>query len=250
MDLGLRDKVAVVTGAGSGIGEAVALSLAEEGARLIATDLNGEAAEATAAEVNAQGGRALGMALDVTQYDAARAMVQHVIDQYGRLDVLVNCAGAWRVNLFVDSQPDDWAFEVNVCFMGVVNCTRAVLDPMIAQNSGKIVNISSDAGRVGEVRQAVYSGAKAAVIGFSKAVAKEVGRYNVHVNCVCPGFTKTPATTDRLDPELEARIVRFYPLRKLGVPEDVAKVVSFLASEGASHVTGQTISVSGGYSMV
>lgn len=250
MDLGLRNKVAVVTGAGSGIGEAVALSLAEEGVCLIATDLNGETAEATAAEVNAQGGQALGMALDVTRYDAARAMVQQVIDQYGRVDVLVNCAGAWRVNLFVDSQPDDWAFEVNVCFMGVVNCTRAVLDPMIAQNGGKIVNISSDAGRVGEVRQAVYSGAKAAVIGFSKAVAKEVGRYNIHVNCVCPGFTKTPATTDRLDPELEARIVRFYPLGKLGVPEDVAKVVSFLASEGASHVTGQTISVSGGYSMV
>lgn len=250
MDLGLRDKVAVVTGAGSGIGEAVALSLAEEGVRLIATDLNGETAEATAAEVNAQGGQAFGMALDVTRYDAAQAMVQQVINRYGRIDVLVNCAGAWRLNLFVDSQPDDWAFEVNVCFMGVVNCTRAVLDPMIARNGGKIVNISSDAGRVGEVRQAVYSGAKAAVIGFSKAVAKEVGRYNIHVNCVCPGFTKTPATVDHLDPELEARIVRFYPLRKLGVPDDVAKVVSFLASEGASHVTGQTISVSGGYSMV
>ena len=177
-------------------------------------------------------------------------MVQQVVQQFGRIDVLVNCAGAWRVNLFVDSQPADWAFEVNVCFMGVVNCTRAVLDPMIAQQGGKIVNISSDAGRVGEVRQAVYSGAKAAVIGFSKALAKEVGRYNIHVNCVCPGFTKTPATTERLTPDLEERIVRFYPLRKLGVPEDVAKVVTFLASDGASHVTGQTISVSGGYSMV
>jgi 2-hydroxycyclohexanecarboxyl-CoA dehydrogenase len=218
--------------------------------RLVATDLNSVTADATAAEVNAQGGRAIGMELDVTNYGAARAMVQQVVQQYGRIDVLVNCAGAWRVNLFVDSQPEDWAFEVNVCFMGVVNCTRAVLDPMIVQNGGKIVNLSSDAGRIGEVRQAVYSGAKAAVIGFSKAVAKEVGRYNIHVNCVCPGFTKTPATTDRLDPELEARIVRFYPLRKLGVPEDVAKVVSFLASDGASHVTGQTISVSGGYSMV
>lgn len=250
MDLGLRDKVAVVTGAGSGIGEAVALSLAEEGVRLVATDMNGETSAATVAEVNAQGGKAISMALDVTDYEAAQAMVQQVVRQYGRIDVLVNCAGAWRVNLFVDSQPDDWAFEVNVCFMGVVNCTRAVLDPMIAQNGGKIVNISSDAGRVGEVRQAVYSGAKAAVIGFSKAVSKEVGRYNIHVNCVCPGFTKTPATTDRLDPDLEARIVRSYPLRKLGVPEDVAKVVSFLASDGASHVTGQTISVSGGYSTV
>jgi 2-hydroxycyclohexanecarboxyl-CoA dehydrogenase len=250
MDLGLRDKVVVVTGAGSGIGQAIALSLAGEGARVVAADLQGDTAAATATAAQGQGGTAFGVALDVTNYAQAQAMVQQVVEQCGRIDVLVNCAGAWRVNLFVDSQPADWAFEVNVCFMGVVNCTRAVLDPMIAQQRGKIVNIASDAGRVGEVRQAVYSGAKAAVIGFSKAVAKEVGRYNIHVNCVCPGFTKTPATSERLTPDLEERIVKFYPLRKLGVPEDVAKVVTFLASEGASHVTGQTISVSGGYSMV
>jgi 2-hydroxycyclohexanecarboxyl-CoA dehydrogenase len=192
----------------------------------------------------------MGLLLDVTNYAQVRQAMQQVQQQWGRIDILVNCAGAWRINLFVDSQPEDWAFEVNVCFMGVVNCTRAVLDTMIAQQSGKIVNIASDAGRVGEVRQAVYSGAKAAVIGFSKAVAKEVGRYHIHVNCVCPGFTKTPATLGRLDPDLEARIVRLYPLGKLGVPEDVARVVTFLASDGASHVTGQTISVSGGYSMV
>jgi 2-hydroxycyclohexanecarboxyl-CoA dehydrogenase len=250
MDLGLHDKVVVVTGAGSGIGQAIALSLASEGARVVAADLQGDTAAATATAAQGQGGTACGVALDVTNYAQAQAMVQQVVEQCGRIDVLVNCAGAWRVNLFVDSQPADWAFEVNVCFMGVVNCTRAVLDPMIAQQRGKIVNIASDAGRVGEVRQAVYSGAKAAVIGFSKAVAKEVGRYNIHVNCVCPGFTKTPATSERLTPDLEERIVKFYPLRKLGVPEDVAKVVTFLASEGASHVTGQTISVSGGYSMV
>jgi 2-hydroxycyclohexanecarboxyl-CoA dehydrogenase len=250
MDLGLRDKVAVVTGAGSGIGQAIALSLAREGARVVAADVHSATATATATTVYSQGGTAFGLPLDVTDYAQAQAMVQQVVQQCGRIDVLVNCAGAWRVNLFVDSQPADWAFEVNVCFMGVVNCTRAVLDPMIAQQSGKIVNISSDAGRVGEVRQAVYSGAKAAVIGFSKAVAKEVGRYNIHVNCVCPGFTKTPATTERLTPEMEERIVKLYPLRKLGGPEDVAKVVTFLASDGASHVTGQTLSVSGGYSMV
>jgi 2-hydroxycyclohexanecarboxyl-CoA dehydrogenase len=250
MDLGLRDQVAVVTGAGSGIGQAIAGSLASEGARVVATDVQGDTAMATATALQSQGGTALGLALDVTDYAQAHAMVQQVLQQFGRIDVLVNCAGAWRVNLFVDSQPADWAFEVNVCFMGVVHCTRAVLDPMIAQQRGKIVNIASDAGRIGEVRQAVYSGAKAAVIGFSKAVAKEVGRYNIHVNCVCPGFTKTPATADRLTPELEERIVRLYPLRKLGVPADIAKVVTFLASDGASHVTGQTISVSGGYSTV
>ncbi|MBM3226018.1 MAG: SDR family oxidoreductase, partial [Candidatus Tectomicrobia bacterium] len=193
---------------------------------------------------------ALALPLDVTSYPQAQAVVQHTVQRFGRVDVLVNCAGAWRLNLFVDSQPEDWAFEVNTCFMGVVHCTRAVLDSMIAQRHGKIVNISSDAGRVGEVRQAVYAGAKAAVIAFSKTIAKEVGRYNIHVNCVCPGYTKTPATEGQLTPELEERIVRAYPLRKLGVPEDVAKVVVFLASDGASHITGQTLSVSGGYTMI
>jgi 2-hydroxycyclohexanecarboxyl-CoA dehydrogenase len=250
MDLGLRDKVAVVTGAGSGIGRAIALSLAEEGVRLVATDLKGDTAEATAADAAGRGAEAIGMPLDVVNYAEAQAMVQQVLQRFNRIDVLVNCAGAWRVNLFVDSQPEDWALEINVCFLGVVNCTRAVLDPMIAQQGGKIVNIASDAGRVGEVRQAVYSGAKGAVIGFSKAVAKEAGRYNIHVNCVCPGYTKTPATEDQLTPDLEARIVRVYPLRKLGVPEDVAKAVTFLASDGASHITGQTLSVSGGYTTV
>jgi 2-hydroxycyclohexanecarboxyl-CoA dehydrogenase len=250
MDLGLRDKIALVTGAGSGIGQAIALSLAGEGVRLVATDLREETVVATATAATACGIEALGLPLDVTHYGQAQAVVQHVMQRFGRLDILVNCAGAWRVNLFVDSQPEDWAFEVNTCFMGVVHCTRAVLDGMIAQRSGKIVNIASDAGRVGEVRQAVYSGAKAAVIAFSKAVAKEVGRHNIHVNCVCPGFTKTPATTERLTPELEARIVRLYPLGKLGLPADVAQAVTFLASDGASHITGQTLSVSGGYSMV
>jgi 2-hydroxycyclohexanecarboxyl-CoA dehydrogenase len=250
MDLGLRDKIALVTGAGSGIGQAIALSLASEGVRLIATDLRQETVEATATTATARGTEALGLQLDVTDYRQAQAVVQHVMQRFGRIDILVNCAGAWRVNLFVDSQPEDWAFEVNTCFMGVVHCTRAVLDSMMAQRNGKIVNIASDAGRVGEVRQAVYSGAKAAVIAFSKTVAKEVGRYNIHVNCVCPGFTKTPATTERLTLELEARIVRLYPLGKLGTPEDVAKAVTFLASDGASHITGQTLSVSGGYSMV
>jgi 2-hydroxycyclohexanecarboxyl-CoA dehydrogenase len=250
MDLGLRDKIALVTGAGSGIGQAIALSLAGEGVRLVATDVREETAAATAAAVTTGGVEALGLPLDVTHYEQAQAVVQQVMQRFGRIDILVNCAGAWRVNLFMDSQPEDWTFEVNTCFMGVVHCTRAVLDGMMAQRSGKIVNIASDAGRVGEVRQAVYSGAKAAVIAFSKAVAKEVGRYNIHVNCVCPGFTKTPATTERLTSELEARIVRLYPLGKLGTPEDVAKAVTFLASDGASHITGQTLSVSGGYSMV
>lgn len=250
MELGLRDKVALVTGAGSGIGQTIALALAAEGVHLVATDLRADSVRATATAAQALGCEALGLPLDVTNYPQAQEVVRHTVQRFGRVDVLVNCAGAWRLKLFVESQPDDWAFEVNTCFLGVVHCTRAVLDTMIAQQGGKIVNISSDAGRVGEMRQAVYSGAKAAVIAFSKAVAKEVGRYNIHVNCVCPGYTKTPATAGQLTPELEERITRAYPLRKLGVPEDVAKAVVFLASDGASHMTGQTLSVSGGYSMV
>jgi len=250
MDLGLRNKIALVTGAGSGIGRAIALSLAGEGVSLVATDVHQETAVATAAAAMACGVDALGLLLDVTNYGQAQAVVQQAVQRFGRVDILVNCAGAWRVNLFVDSQPEDWTFEVNTCFMGVVHCTRAVLDVMIAQQHGTIINIASDAGRVGEVRQAVYSGAKAAVIAFSKAVAKEVGRYNIRINCVCPGFTKTPATTERLTPDVEARIVRLYPLGRLGLPADVAQAVTFLASEGASYITGQTLSVSGGYTMV
>ena len=150
MELGLRKKIALVTGAGSGIGRAIALSLAGEGVRLVATDVRQETAAATAATAaTACGVEALGVWLDVTSYGQAQAVVQQAVQRFGRVDILVNCAGAWRVNLFVDSQPEDWAFEVNTCFMGVVHCTRAVLDGMMAQKSGTIVNIASDAGRVG-----------------------------------------------------------------------------------------------------
>jgi 2-hydroxycyclohexanecarboxyl-CoA dehydrogenase len=250
MDIGLAGKVVFVTGAGSGIGRDIALTFAREGARVVVTDINEAAAQACANEVRELGAEAIGIGLDVTSLDAAKAAVAKSVQTYGGVDALVNCAGAWRVNMFVDSTPQDWEFEINTCLMGVINCTRAALDPMIAGGGGKIVNISSDAGRVGEFRQAVYSAAKAGVIGFSKAIAREHGRHGVHVNCVCPGYTKTPATTDGLTDELEARIAKGYPLRKLGVPEDLGKVVVFLASDGASHVTGQTISVSGGYTMV
>ena len=245
MDLGLRGKVAIVTGAGSGIGRAIALDLAAEGTTVIAADLAEDNARQTA---ELAGENVHAMRLDVTSFENATAVVEQVVAQHQGVDVLINCAGAWRAGLFTESTPDDWAFEINVCLMGVINCTRAVIDPMVARGGGKIVNISSDAGRIGEFRQAVYSGAKAGVIGFSKAVAREVGKSGIHVNCVCPGYTKTPGTAD-LTEEMEARIAKAYPLRKIGHPDDVSRVAVFLASNGASHTTGQTISVSGGYSM-
>ena len=245
MDLGLRGKVAIVTGAGSGIGRAIALDLAAEGTTVIAADLAEDNARQTA---ELAGENVHAMRLDVTSFENATAVVEQVVSQHQGVDILINCAGAWRAGLFTESTPDDWAFEINVCLMGVINCTRAVIDPMVARGGGKIVNISSDAGRIGEFRQAVYSGAKAGVIGFSKAVAREVGKSGIHVNCVCPGYTKTPGTAD-LTEEMEARIAKAYPLRKIGHPDDVSRVAVFLASNGASHTTGQTISVSGGYSM-
>ena len=246
MDLGLRNKVVMVTGAGSGIGRQIALDIAAEGATLVAVDLNKDTAEQTAADA---GGQAEGVALDVTSFAHATQVVEDIVASHGRIDVLINCAGAWRAGLFMESKPEDWAFEINVCLMGVINCTRAALEKMVTSGGGKIVNVASDAGRIGEFRQSVYSGAKAGVIGFSKAVAREVGKSGVHINCVCPGYTKTPGTAD-LTEEMEARIAKTYPLRKIGLPVDVSRVVVFLASDGASHTTGQTISVSGGYSMV
>jgi len=246
MDLGLQGKVAMVTGAGSGIGRQIALDLANEGVTVVGVDLNEANAQASADEA---GNGALAMALDVTSFTAASSVVERIVADLGEINILINCAGAWRAGLFTESTPEDWAFEVNVCLMGVINCTRAVLDPMIAQGGGKIVNIASDAGRIGEFRQAVYSGAKAGVIGFSKAVAREVGKSGIHVNCVCPGYTKTPGTAD-LTEEMEARIAKAYPLRKIGLPQDVSRMAVVMASDAASHATGQTISVSGGYSMV
>ena len=248
MEVGLAGKVALVTGAGSGIGRAIAILLGADNVHVIASDLSMEAAQSTVEQISGEG-NSTALELDVTSFDAAQAAVHRVVEHYGRLDILINCAGAWRVNLFVDSTPEDWNFEIGVNLLGTIHCTRAALDPMINQNGGKIVCVASDAGRVGEFRQAVYSGAKGGIIAFAKAVAREMGRHHIHINTVCPGYTKTPGTDGMMNDELEARIAKGYPLRKLGLPEDVARMVVFLASMGASHMTGQTISVSGGYTM-
>ena len=263
MDFGLKDKVVIVTGAAQGIGRATALTFAEEGSKVGLADLNIEGATAVAQEIASKGGQALPIKIDFTKLADAREMVKQTIDKFGQLDVLVNVGAAWRINFFMNMTEDDWDFEIACVYRNVLNCCRAALEHMIERKSGKIVSIGSDAGRVGEPNQPVYSGAKGGVIAFNKALAKDVARHGILVNCVCPSMTVGERRVE-MEQELEAsgdeeaikryrdqmqRIIRMYPVRKLGVPQDIANMVVFLASDRANHITGQTISVNGGYCM-
>jgi 2-hydroxycyclohexanecarboxyl-CoA dehydrogenase len=200
--------------------------------------------------------------MDVTNEDSVRTAITHVFAEDNHIDVLVNCAG-WTVDrLFLDKPWAEWEREIAIDFWGFINCTRAVLPAMVEREYGRIVSIASDAGRIGEWREAVYSGTKAGVIAMSKAIAREVGRHNITLNVVCPGFTPgRPETSGegsiwraeqgaQFGEEVLEKIARSYPLRRLGTPTDVVGPVLLLASDAASYVTGQTLSVSGGYTMV
>ena len=244
----LTDKVTVVTGAGAGIGRAIATTCHNEGAIVIVTDLDGAAAQAVAAGL---GERAIPYAVDVTDRASVAAMVSDVVTAYGRIDVLVNNAG-WDLAVpFVQSEPDFWAKVIVINYVGVLHTCREILPVMIEAGGGHIVNLSSDAGRVGSSGEAVYSGAKAAIIGFSKAIAREVARHGINVNVVCPGPTDT-ALFNSLggdNPKLRDGLTRAIPLRRLATPADIAAAVAFFASDEASYLTGQTLSVSGGLTM-
>jgi 2-hydroxycyclohexanecarboxyl-CoA dehydrogenase len=246
--------VALVTGAGRGIGRAIALRLARAGLAVGVTDLDGGAAEAVAGEITAAGGRAAGAAADVTSLDAMRAAVAAVEAACGPLEVLVNNAGWERLHPFVESDPALWDRLIAVNLKGVLNACRAALDGMTARGGGRIVSVSSDAGRVGSTGESVYSACKAGVIGFSKALAREVARHGITVNVVCPGPTDTQLLADVMAGERGAKILegmkRGIPLRRLARPEDIAGAVAYLASEEAGYVTGQVLSVSGGLTMV
>jgi len=264
MDLGLEGKVALVTGAGEGIGRRTILTFAEEGAKVVVNDIVASKVEDVADKARALGVEVLAIVADVTNADEVNGMVKEVISKVGRIDILVNNAYASGHKLFTQSIRADWEKPINVCLYGTLNCSRAVIEHMIEREYGKIVSLISDAGRIGEPGLSVYAAAKAGILAFSRSLAKEVGRYNINVNCVSPGATNTErrirehqAEWERATEEERQRIkkrdeaqLRLYPLGKLAEPEDVANMVVFLASERARHITGQVISVDGGYIMI
>ncbi|ABL83794.1 MULTISPECIES: 3-oxoacyl-ACP reductase family protein [unclassified Nocardioides] len=242
----LDSKIAVVTGAGQGIGKAIATKLAAEGATVVVTDVDHQAAKETAAALDHG---AIGLHADVTDRTSVDAMVDEVVATFGRIDVLVNNAGWDKGEAFVDSEPETWDRIIGINLYGVLNTSKKVLPIMAAQGSGSVVNIGSDAGRVGSSGEAVYSAAKGGVIAFSKATAREMARSQVNVNCVCPGPTDTALFASMGGDKLREALVKAIPFRRLGQPEDLANVVAFLASDEAGFVTGQTVSVSGGLTM-
>jgi 2-hydroxycyclohexanecarboxyl-CoA dehydrogenase len=249
----LRDRVAIVTGGASGIGRAIALAMGREGARVAVLDLNEPGAGAVAAEIAAAGGEARSWPVDISDPARVEAVVADVIGRWSTVHVLVNCAGWDQPRPFVETTPDFWDKILAINLKGPIACTRAVLPAMIKQQYGKIVSIASDAGRVGSTGEAVYSAAKGGLIAFTKTIARETARHRINVNCVCPGPSDTPLFQREfaaVSPKLVESLTRVIPWGRLGVPEDVAPAVVFLASDDAGFITGQTLSVSGGLTMV
>ena len=251
---GLQDKVAIVTGAGSGLGRGMALRMAEEGVRVAVLDINTAGAAQTVERITEREGVALAVTTDITDYAACAAAVDLVEAQLGPVDILVNNAGWDQAANFVDTDPELWRKVIDINLYGPLNMHHVTVPRMMQRGGGKVVNIASDAGRVGSSGEAVYSACKGGIIAFSKTLCREVARKGVIINSVCPGPSDTPlfagfAGEGEAADKLRASLERAIPLRRLGTADDIAGIVAFLASAEADFIVGQTISVSGGLSM-
>ncbi len=244
----MHERTAIVTGAASGIGQATAEALAAAGIRVFCADLNEVGGMATAEQARCAGGEAEFLRLDVTDNGSVAAFAAAVLDRSARVDIVVNAAGASRNQPFLDSRPEDWVSDTAINFLGPVKVTHAFLKQMVEAGSGKIVNVASDAGRVGSYGETVYAGAKGGVIAFTKSLAREVARNGINVNCVCPGPTDTPMLRSRPEKMREA-LQKAIPFRRFAEPSEIADAILFFASPQSDYITGQVLSVSGGLTM-
>ena len=237
-------KTALVTGAARGIGKTIALQLADQGADIAFTDLSDEV-DAVKSEIESQGRRCLAFRTNVTDGEAVDAMVKEIVGAWERIDILINNAGITRDNLFLRMKPEEWSQVMDINLNGVFNVTRAVVRPMVKQRFGRVVSLSSVVGFTGNPGQVNYSSTKAALVGFTKSLAREVGVRGVTVNLVAPGFIDT-AMTQKLNEEQQATIIQQVPLGRMGSVEDIANAVAFLSSEQAAYITGTVLHVNGG----
>jgi 3-oxoacyl-[acyl-carrier protein] reductase len=246
--LELLGKVALVTGAAQGIGKAIALLLAEKGADVVVSDINVEKAQETAREIEEKGRKSMALKVNVADPDEVEQMVETIIEKFSRIDILVNNAGITRDKLLLRMSSEDWDAVLDVNLKGVFNCTKSVIKYMSKQRSGKIVNIASVVGLMGNVGQANYAASKAGVIGFTKTVAREFAQRGININAIAPGYIQTPMT-EVLPEKVKEELMRLIPMGRLGQPEDVAQAVLFLVSEASNYVTGQVLNVNGGIYM-
>jgi 2-hydroxycyclohexanecarboxyl-CoA dehydrogenase len=251
----LKSKVAIITGAAYGIGQGIAQAVAREGASVVIADINMEGSEKTARDICKSGSKALAMKVDISKEAEVKNMIERTISQFGRVDILVNNAAflgsSYHQKPFVDTQVSEWRAEIDVTFIGTLLCCHAVTSHMLKQKSGRIINISSDAGKMGIPKMAIYSACKGAMAGFSRALAQELAPEGITVNCISPGPIETPTVTailKKMPGQREAWVANV-PMRRLGEPADIASMVVFLASDEASYITGQDYSVDGGSRM-
>ena len=244
----LKDKVAIVTGGARGIGRDISLVFASQGADIAICDVNTDAMAATAKEIEALGRKCMTASVDVTKTEQVDSFVQKALDKFGKIDILVNNAGITRDGLLVRMSEADWDLVHNVNLKGAFTCTKAVSKIMMKQRDGRIVNMASIIGIMGNAGQANYAASKGGLIAFTKTVAKELASRNVRANAIAPGFIQTDMTA-KLSEEVKSEMLKHIPLGKLGTPQDVANLALFLVSDDSAYITGQVVQVDGGMVM-